>query len=403
MNVTGVVVEYNPFHNGHKLHINETKQITDADLIVAIMSGNFLQRGEPALISKWARTKMALNQGVDIVLELPYVYATQHAELFANGAISILNGFGANSVCFGSESGDIKDFHRLIKFINENETTYRESIRDALKKGVSYPKALSFAFKKLKNHNQVLDLSLPNNILGYQYVKAIYEQKANIKPFTIKRKEAQYHDKEIPKQSIASATSIRKKLVKEQDHLNSINHVVPSTTYDELVQYRKMYHNFQDWERLFPYLKYKVLTSSPIALANIYEAEEGLENRLSQTINEATSFQSLMEKIKTKRYTWTRLQRFCLHTLTNSTKEEMSAINDTTPYIRVLGMNQKGRKYINNQKKYLELPLISTISKINHPFINIEKRATSCYSLGYSPIIQAKLIKEEYAHPPVII
>ncbi|OIJ13272.1 hypothetical protein BKP37_12280 [Anaerobacillus alkalilacustris] len=403
MNVTGVVVEYNPFHNGHKLHINETKQITDADLIVAIMSGNFLQRGEPALISKWARTKMALNQGVDIVLELPYVYATQHAELFANGAISILNGFGANSICFGSESGDIKDFHRLITFINENETTYKESIRDALKKGNSYPKALSFAFKKLKNHNQVLDLSLPNNILGYQYVKAIYEQKANIKPFTIKRREAQYHDKEIPKQSIASATSIRKKLVKEQDHLNSINHVVPSTTYDELVQYRKMYHNFQDWERLFPYLKYKVLTSSPIALANIYEAEEGLENRLSQTINEATSFQSLMEKIKTKRYTWTRLQRFCLHTLTNSTKEEMSAINDTTPYIRVLGMNQKGRKYISSQKKYLELPLVSTISKINHPFIDIEKRATSCYSLGYSPIIQAKLIKEEYAHPPVII
>lgn len=403
MNITGIIVEYNPFHNGHALHASESKKATNADLVVAVMSGNFLQRGEPALVSKWSRTQMALASGVDIVLELPYVFATQHAEVFAEGAVSILNAFGANSLCFGSEAGDIQQFLSLTSFINENETTYNSFLQEALKEGYSYPKALAIAFKRIENSEQILDLSEPNNILGYHYIKAIIKQDLQIKPYTIQRTQAQYHDKTISSLGIASATSIRETLIKQGKVLEAIEHVVPLYTFNELQSYKKNYTSFQHWERLFPFLKYKVLTATIEQLGNIYEAEEGMENRLLDVIKEASSFQELMEKLKTKRYTWTRLQRFCLHTLTNTTKNEMKNLNLTCPYIRILGMNNRGREYVNHYKKKIDVPLISTISKLKHPFIEIEKRATTCYALGYDPIIQNKLMKEEYAHPPILV
>lgn len=403
MNVTGVVVEYNPFHNGHKLHIEQARASTGADLIIAVMSGNFLQRGEPALVSKWTRTKMAILAGVDIVVELPYVFATQHAEVFAHGAISILNEVGVKSVCFGSESGEIDQFTKLVTFINKQKDSYDSYIQEALKKGYSYPKSLALAFNKINNENEYLDLSLPNNILGYHYVKAIIENNIKMKPYTIKRTKAQYHDRNICDEAIASATSIREALLKKNEDLCTIKHVVPETTYNELVSYMNNYTQFQHWERLFPYLKYKVLTTNETALKQIYEAEEGLENRLYNIIKDSDSFQQLMEKLKTKRYTWTRLQRFCLHTLTNTLKDEMSITKETPPYIRILGMNKNGRQYLNSYKKRLNVPLISNISKLKHPFLDVELRAAACYSLSYPAEVQKRLLKEEYAQPPIII
>ncbi len=403
MNITGIIVEYNPFHNGHAHHIFETKKQTQADLIVAVMSGNFLQRGEPALVSKWARTRMALAAGVDLVLELPYVFATQHAQIFAEGAISILKAIGGNAVCFGSESGDIQQFITQVSFLKEHEKTYNTFVQDALAQGNSYPKALALAFHKMNNHEEFVDLTKPNNILGYHYVKAIYDQRAQIKPYSIIRTSAQYHDKQISNLAIASATSIREALIEQKKDLEAVRHVVPNETFVELQNYLQIHSSFQYWERLFPFLKYKLLTTTPKQLANIYEAEEGLENRILQIINQATSFQSLMQKLKTKRYTWTRLQRFCVHILTNTTKEEMYHRHVACPYIRVLGMNNKGREFLNKQKKKIEVPLISTVSKCNHPFIEIEKRATTCYSLGYDPLIQKKLTEQEYAQPPLLL
>ncbi|WNF35568.1 nucleotidyltransferase [Bacillaceae bacterium IKA-2] len=403
MNATGLIVEYNPFHNGHAHHVYHSKIETNADVVIAVMSGNFLQRGEPALVSKWSRTNMALAAGVDVVLELPYVYATQKAEIFARGAISILSAIGVNSICFGSESGNINEFDQLHSFIKQQEDTYNLFIKEALKKGDSYPRALATAFKRLENSDDILDLSLPNNILGYHYVKAIYEQKSPIKPFTIKREAAQYHDKEVLTQSIASATSIREALIKKKDDLNSIKHVVPRETFNELKSHLKYYNSFQDWERLFPYLKYKVLTASREELTNIYEAEEGLENRISKLISNSSSFQELMINLKTKRYTWARLQRFCLHILTNTTKQDMSFTRATCPYIRILGMNSKGKTFINQRKKQLSIPLVPTISKFKHPMIDVEVRANSSYSLGYTSSIQTKILKAEYGQPPIFV
>ncbi len=403
MNVTGVIVEYNPFHNGHRHHVNETKQSTNADIIVAVMSGNFLQRGEPALVPKWNRTKMALDQGVDLVIELPYAYSTQHSETFANGAISILDSLGCHAICFGSESGQVDNFNHLFHTINDQQTMYNDYVKSYLKKGLSYPTALSKSALHFKNNENDLDLSLPNNILGFHYVKAIHQQHSSIVPYTIKRTQAQYHDKIISDKSIASATSIRHLLIDNSVEIDQIKHVVPQSTLEHLQAYLKRYKHFQDWERLFPFLKYKLITSTAGSLSEIYEAAEGLENRLLKYINDAENFSAFMHLIKTKRYTWTRLQRLCLHILTNTTKQEMTQVGVKCPYIRILGMNKKGRQFINERKKHIPVPLITTISQNEHPLIKMELRASRCYSLGFSPKLQNELLKLEYAHPPIIV
>lgn len=288
--------------------------------------------------------------------------------------------------------------------ISRNENKYNWYIQSYMKKGLSYPTALSKSLVHFINENCSVDLTLPNNILGFHYIKAIVEQHSSIEPHTVKRKQAQFHEREISlNRNIASATSIRQLLVTDSQSLDQIRHVVPNTTVSHLQEHLQNFHYFQDWERLFPFFKYKVLTSSAKYLSTIYEAEEGLENRILKFINEAESFSSFIQKIKTKRYTWTRLQRLCLHILTNTTKEEMNAVGLKCPYIRILGMNEKGRNFIHQKKKSIPVPLVTTVSKHNHPVIDIEHRAARCYSLGFSPSIQNKLMIQEYAHPPIIV
>src|SRR4051812_18291343 len=172
MKAVGIIVEYNPFHHGHAYHIKKAKETTGADLVIAAMSGNFLQRGEPALVSKWTRTEMALNGGVDLVFELPYSFAVQKADTFAKGAVSMLIAAGCDSICFGSESGNIEDFYHTYHFLKKHQLQYNHAIRQYMDQGNSYPKALSLAFQSLESTENIIDLSMPNNILGFQYVKA---------------------------------------------------------------------------------------------------------------------------------------------------------------------------------------------------------------------------------------
>ncbi|WP_226665857.1 nucleotidyltransferase [Metabacillus litoralis] len=405
MNVLGLIVEYNPFHNGHLYHLKESIKKTNADVVVAVMSGNFLQRGEPAIVSKWKRTEMALLNGVDLVIELPYVFATQKAETFANGAVSILDALRCNSLCFGSESGDINPFLHTNEFLTENQLEYDELIKKHVKTGVSYPKALTLAFKELAKDKEVLDLSLPNNILGFHYVHAIYKQKSNIKPYTIKRTSADYHDQTFSSPTIASATSIRKAIFSVENEYSTISHYVPSETLNILTKYKfdnKFLHN---WESYYHFLKYSILTMSSKDLEAIYEVEEGLENRILKIIIKSTSFQDLMEKLKSKRYTWTRLQRVCTHILTKTTKQQMQMINttETSPYIRLLGMNQKGQKYLNSTKKEISLPIISKVSSFQHPILSIDIQAAYTYNMVFSEPQRSLRLNDEFTHPPIRI
>jgi predicted nucleotidyltransferase len=394
MKAVGVIVEYNPFHNGHAFHLSEAKKSTGADVVIAVMSGNFLQRGEPALVSKWTRAKMAIYAGVDLVFELPYQFATQQAEIFASGAVSLLAAAGCEAICFGSESGNIHDFENTVQFIEKHDSFFQQQVRIHLSNGVSYPRALSLAFFDLDPDTTVIDLSKPNNILGYHYIKAIQKEERSIQPLTIQRKNASYHDEQLPIETIASATSIRKALFKEKQSLDDIKPYVPDTTFNLLHDYQQKYGGFHSWEKYWPFLKFTLLQSSPSQLREIYEVEEGIENRLQAMVMQADSFYDFMTRIKTKRYTWTRLQRICLHILMNAQKTEMKKVDNEASYLRLLGMSTKGREYLNLYKHHLSLPLISKLSSYKGTDISLDIRAAKIYSLGLDPKNTENLIDE---------
>lgn len=403
MKAVGIVVEYNPFHNGHAFHLEKTREASNADVVIAVMSGQFLQRGEPALLPKWYRAHMALLAGVDIVLELPYQFATQKADTFAYGALSILGEIGCASVCFGSESGRIEDFHTTLRYLEKNKEAYDQKIKFFIAKGMSYPSALSSAFLELQKTEKMVDLSRPNNILGYQYVKAIHDLKLNMEAITITRTSADYHDQEFTSESIASATSIRKALFAEDGRIEKVNSYVPLTTLELLQEYLTKYKQFHQWENYWPYLRFRLLQAAPSELRNIYEVEEGLENRVMEAALAAESFQDFMTRIKTKRYTWTRLQRMCTHILTNTSTEDMRERMTKATYIRLLGMNEKGRAYLNKWKGNASIPLISKLSSFQKEDISLDVRASKIYALGASGTASKQLLEMEYNQPPIYL
>jgi predicted nucleotidyltransferase len=403
MNAVGLIVEYNPFHNGHAFHLHASKEAASAEVVIAVMSGNFLQRGEPALVSKWWRTKMALLNGVDIVFELPYRFAVQKAEIFASGAISILDAAGCEAVCFGSENGELPSFLQTIDFITEQKSQLEESIHRFINTGVSYPKAVSLAYHQLSDSNAYLDLSKPNNILGIEYIKAIKNQKSSLKPMTVPRKNADYHDEHFASETIASATSIRKAIFSKEYDQNSIRQYVPAPTDQLLSEYLKEYQVLHQWENYWEYLKFRLLTSSPAELREIYEVEEGLENRLLAAAPLSGSFHEFMERIKTKRYTWTRLQRLCVHILTNTKKEQMAGPSDKATYLRLLGMTSKGKEYLNKRKKDFSLPLVSKLASYKEKEILLDLKAARVYSLGIANHLANDIMNQEFKQPPIWI
>ena len=253
MKSIGIVAEYNPFHNGHQFQLNQSKKIAQSDVTIAIMSGNFLQRGEPALVSKWTRTQMALRGGVDLVFELPYAFSVHKAETFAHGAIYLLNAIGCKSVCFGSESGKINQFYTTLQFIKEHQQRYEVYIRSFMKEGMSYPASLAASFKKLNPDIHTIDLSKPNNILGYHYILAASKINPQMTFYTVQRQGATHHDKSFTDAKIASATSIRESLFKN-DELEHIKPYVPETTMSYLVDYFHQFGQLHNWEQLLAIL-----------------------------------------------------------------------------------------------------------------------------------------------------
>jgi predicted nucleotidyltransferase len=403
MKAVGVIVEYNPFHNGHAYHLQAAQEISEADLTVAVMSGNFLQRGEPALVSKWYRAKMALLGGVDIVLELPYQFATQKAETFANGAVSILDAIGCQSLCFGSESGDISTIIQTVNYLEKHKERLDESIKINIKTGVSFPKALSLSFQTLSSTENLLSLEKPNNILGFHYVKALKQQNSSIVPLTVKRKNADYHDEHFATETIASATSIRKALFASNERNSSVEQYVPDSTNTLLNEYLNEYGKFHGWENYWEFLRFRLLHSNPAELREIYEVEEGIENRLIAAALDSSNFKEFMEKVKTKRYTWTRLQRICVHILTNTKKAEMSGTLEKAAYLRLLGMTKRGKEYLNKNKSQFKLPLISKLSAYKENDISLDIKASRVYSLGIGKQKGIHLLHQEYKQPPIYI
>jgi predicted nucleotidyltransferase len=399
----GVIVEYNPFHNGHLFHLEAAKKAAKPDVTIAVMSGNFLQRGEPALVNKWYRTKMALLGGVDIVFELPYRFSTQKAETFALGAVSILNSVHCETICFGSEDGDIDSFQKTRMFIEGNQTDYQKSIKTNISHGISYPTALKLAFQNLGPKDHMVDLTKPNNILGYHYLEAIEKLGSPLKAFTIKRKNAEYHDEHFSSETIASATSIRKSLFSNHSQ-SDIAQFIPTSTKELLQQYYLTYQAFHQWENYWPLLKYRLIHASSSEIMEIYEVEEGLENRLKKAAIHSRSFVDFMKSIKTKRYTWTRLQRACLHILTNMKKQDVKVQGETPTYLRLLGMTSNGRAYLNHQKKAISIPIVTKVSSLKEHFdLSLDIKSSYVYGLGLREPNQTNTVELEYKQAPILL
>ncbi len=402
MRATGIVVEYNPFHNGHLYHLQKSRENTHADIVVAVMSGSFLQRGEPALLPKWERAKMAIHSGVDLVVELPYAFSTQKAEIFAKGSIEILSAMGCNAFCFGSEDGEVSRFSNTYTFLQSNQEDYQSAVKSGMKTGLSYPQALSKAFHSLQPDQDCVNLSSPNNILGYHYIEANRQLASPMEEWTIKREIAGYHDTEFSSETIASATSIRKALLNSNTPLNTQS-VMPSFTYDLIERYKKKYDTLHQWENYWPILKFQLLLESNEVLATYYEVEEGIENRLKKAALQSTSFSEFMLKVKTKRYTWTRIQRMCVHILTKATKRNMIQASRKVRYIRLLGMSDAGRMYLNGYKKSLTLPLLTKAAELNNVDATLDISASTAYSVGLHEPFSSDLLQKEYSSSPYLL
>lgn len=403
MNILGLIVEYNPFHNGHLYHLQSSIKKTNAHLVIAVMSGPFLQRGEPALVSKWARARMALKAGVDLVVELPHMYATQKAEIFAEGAIRTLNLLRVTDICFGSENGDIIPFIEANNWLLKNQQTIDARIKKELKLGKSYPRAFSDVYTSLTEKTNMLDLSKPNNILGLHYVQSVSRLTPSINIHTIKRTNSNYHDLVISDQKIASATALRHKLINEGAGLETLSNYLPDYTLDELRKYyEKSNGTFHTWDNYFSFLKYKIISESASSLRNIYECEEGLEHRIKKCITQHDSFDTFIEALKTKRYTRTRLQRLLTHILLNTSKDFMkvslSKINPS--YVRVLGMSTTGQKYLAKTKKSFEVPVITNASQSKDDIFQRDVLASRIHEMILHPT--GKTFRDEFQAIPIL-
>ena len=338
-NVVGLIVEYNPFHNGHLHHIQEIDRLFEDNIKIAVMSGDYVQRGEPSLINKFEKTKIALSQGVDIVIELPAFYSTQSAEIFAKGSINLLNKLSCSHIVFGSESNDLEKLKRIATISMTKE--FELSLREFLAEGLSYPTAFSKALFDEKLGS--------NDILALEYLKAIKAINPKIEAYCIKREKTGYYDDE--KDNFASATHIRKILLdynkKKEDKLNKIKNLVPEFSYKILEENFGVFSCLSDFYDL---IKYNIIKNRS-ELKNIQDLEVGLENRLYKYSLENSNFDEFFNNILTKRLTISRLQRILLHSLFNLTETITEKVKNKIPFVKILGFSTKGQEYLNYLKK----------------------------------------------------
>lgn len=381
MKKIGIICEYNPFHNGHLYHISKIKEMFDDSLIILVMSGNFTQRGEASIIPKYSKCDIALLSGIDLVIELPFIFATQSADVFAKTSIEILDKLNVDYVVFGSETNDINKLTMLAK-TQINNKKYDKLVKEYLDKGVNYPSALSKALYQLTDKK----IDKPNDILGVSYIREILKLNSNITPICIKRSN-DYNSIEL-NDNITSASSIRYALLNG----DNVKNYVPEYVYDYLKNpiFTKNYFNL---------LKYKIMTEN--TLEEYQTVDEGIQNRIKKCIIKSKDLDDLILKVKTKRYTYNKLSRMFIHILCNLKKEEVKKYNKIS-YIRVLGFNIKGRNYLNEIKKSIDIPIITNFSRTNDPILDIEMRSTCAYASILNEKDKINLIESEYKDFPII-
>lgn len=377
--IIGVIAEYNPFHLGHRYQIEKIKELYPDSIIIAIISTNFTQRGDISLLNKWNKATICLNEGIDLVIELPTLYATQSADIFAYGAISILNKFKIDTLVFGSETNDIDSFTTLAN-IQINNPKYPELVKNYLSLGLNYPTAMSKALKELTNTK----IDKPNDLLALSYIKEIIKNNYPITPISIKRTN-DYHSNSLQNNTnIINASLIREMFLNNQD----ISPYIPNNTKELLYQYLSL-------NNAYTILKYNIINNEN-NLSTFLDIEEGLDKRILKYLDTSHTWIDLVNNLKTKRYTYNKINRTLLHLLLNIKKEE----NTKEIYLRVLGFNNKGREYLKKLKKDTNLDIFTSYRKNKSPLLDLEYHSTYIYSLITN---DSSLIKREYQSKPIIL
>lgn len=379
MHKIGIICEYNPFHNGHLYQIKKIKETYKDSLIIVCLSSCFMQRGEASILNKWDKTRLAIESGVDLVLELPFAFATQYQDIFAKGALTILNHLKIDTLVFGSECNDIELLNNLAS-IQLKDDGYNHLVKRYLDLGLNYPTSLSKALFDISG----VKLDKPNDLLALAYIKEIIKNNYDIKPFSIRRT-SDYHNSNLDS-DIVSASTIRKLL---KDGVN-VNNYLPYNIYDYLSEI--------DEDKYFALLKYQIINNID-CLDKFQTVDEGIENRIIKYINMVNSKEELILKVKSKRYTYNKINRMFTHILTNFTKEDAKDLE--IEYLRVLGFNTRGKNYLNKIKKDIGIPIINKYIPNMYKSLDIEFRVSLIYSL----ILKDKgddFLKREYRNKPVI-
>ena len=397
--VLGIISEYNPFHNGHLYHLLKSKEAVKADSVIAVIGGNFTQRGEPSLLDKWCKAEMAIKNGADLVIELPVLYSISSAENFADGAVKILDSLKiVDCISFGTEAEDLNKLNIIANTLYKEPKEYKDMLSLFLKDGASFPKAREQALiNYLKDPTFATILSSSNNILGIEYLKALKKYTSNIRPINIKRIDNGHLSLDYASE-FASATAVRNLVY--SNRMRDVKTYIPPASFTILSEELKNGHFVKDLSRFENIIIYNLRNMSEEEIANLPDVSEGLEYLLKKAANSCNTIWELINIVRSKRYTETRIKRILLYSLLKITKKDIAISKKTTPYIRVLGCNEKGKNLISQiNKSNPKLNIVTSVKKFEDVNLNKNLRilldkdilATNIYTLGYSHDSKANL------------
>ena len=410
MKIAGIIAEYNPFHNGHYYHIQKAKELAGADYAIVVMSGDFVQRGTPAITDKFTRARMALESGADLVLELPVCYATASAELFAYAAVTLLDKLKAvDSIIFGSESGELKPLMNIADFLIDEPEEYRLLLKEYLAKGMNYPAARASALTK---HCPQLDascLTRPNQILGIEYCKAIKKRNSSLQPIVLKRTGDDYHAKR-PASEYCSATAVRNLIHTNNRGIQLLDRYIPPNSLVYLQQaYNRSFPMYEDDFSLL--LKHSLLLAGNQGAGQFLDISASLANRIYNNLDDFLSFSQFVNLIKTRELTYTRVCRGLLHILLNITRQEIedAAGEDTILYARILGFRKTSSELLTSLSASTSIPLITKMAgvfkSLKGPGLAMLKKdifAADLYRYTATHKFRQKL-PNEFTHPLEIV
>lgn len=393
MRSCGIIAEYNPFHNGHAYQIQEARKKTSSDVMIVVMSGNFTQRGEPAIADKWLRAETALENGADLVVEQSVLGSVQSTDLFAKAGIRLLQELDCDYFSFGAEEGTTEEFIRVTDVLLEKEKQIDSIFQNFRNDGRNYASQMTDAIESVLGQRFLFPAFWgANSQLGISYMKENQLYPQPMKPIVIQRKGANHQEAINKEASFASGTAIRQ-LLTSKDSSEDISRWIPASSADKLLELEPV-----AWKAYWPFLRYRLLVESLENLRLIYQMEEGIEYRLKKFASIATSYQNFIELVKNKRWSWVRLQRLSIYVLLNIQRQDISIFFDNEPAVRVLGFTEKGREYLRMLKKEKERMFYTNISQKNRNELSIEIQSDQIYQFG----LGLKQSEQNYTRAPIV-